>query len=108
MTEIKYGKLIVSIDDERLGCAIIGCEKDAISVEIPFKIDQVNVVAIGERAFKDCDKLKEVTFSDEFYKPDFDRLFLEFEIGAYAFQNCVSLVEIKFPDCVRTICNGAF
>ncbi len=55
------------------------------------------VVAIGERAFKDCSNLTQVNIGPKVET-----------IREYAFQNCTALSTINIPSTVKTIANNVF
>jgi len=55
------------------------------------------VVAIGERAFKDCNNLTQVNIGPKVET-----------IREYAFQNCTALSTINIPSTVKTIANNVF
>ena len=58
-----------------------------------------SVVEIQERAFKACDKLKEVVIEEESHLKT---------IGKEAFNNCCDLSKITFPEKLEKIGLGAF
>jgi len=102
---IRYENLtLTELDDGTL--AVTFCDKDAVRVTVPDKIDGKTVSAIGEEAFKDCKCLISVTLPERDLF-DFDSAGLT-EIGEYAFSGCVSLTEIEIPESVSGIGRGAF
>ncbi len=59
--------------------AFLGCDANSVSLSN-------QLVSIGKNAFKDCEKLKTITFFDG----------LEY-VGDSAFENCISLEQIQLP-----------
>ena len=53
---IRYENLTLTELDEGT-LAVTFCDKDAVRVTVPDKIDGKTVSAIGEEAFKDCKRL---------------------------------------------------
>jgi hypothetical protein len=105
--EKKYGPLTLSLNEEEGALTVTACDKAAETLTIPMRVDGLPVVGIGERAFADCSKLKEIVFPEAD-----DALFFEGktfrEIGGNAFMNCTSLREVDLPDNVDFIGWGAF
>ena len=71
--------------------------KDAESFKIAETYNGLPVTAIGEGAFKGCDRLKSVTIPDSVKS-----------IGSEAFSDCHFLGSITIPDGVTTIGEDAF
>ena len=67
------------------------------SIAIPEKIGQYEVSGIGKNAFRGCQTIKSVTFSDNIES-----------IGDYAFDCCTNLLSIEIPENVESIGKGAF
>ena len=65
-------------------------------VEVPREIDGKRVVGIGDMAFANTPKLREVTMSGGT------------KIGKYAFANCKNLEKITVNDKALTLSEGAF
>ena len=107
--EKKYNHLTISFVDDADICRVLSCDKDAVDVVIPRVVDNHLVIAIKDNAFKDCKKLKSVTFEDvdelpkALYMPSID-----YEIGSYAFSGCSSLKKIHLPKYVKRIGRSAF
>ncbi|MDD6097810.1 MAG: leucine-rich repeat protein [Oscillospiraceae bacterium] len=76
---------------------ISGCDKSAVSVQIPSDIDGVPVTEIAENAFQDCSLLESVTIPESITK-----------IGDRAFSGCSSLNSITIPDSVSSVGGGLF
>ena len=105
---VKYEKLTLTYSDEKSYLIVSECEKDAVDVVIPEDIDGVPVVAIGDRAFSDCETLISVVLPDN---PEAIRQFDDlygFEIGDEAFAGCVSLISVTLTHPVNSIGHGAF
>lgn len=103
--EIRYESLLLK--EQSGGYVITACDKDVTSVVIPPRVWERPIVAIGERAFKDCAALESIIFSEpdwEMYFPG-DELT---EIGEYAFAGCTALREVELPDSVSVVWRGAF
>ncbi|MDD6490484.1 MAG: leucine-rich repeat protein [Clostridia bacterium] len=90
------GNFIYSIMEDNTA-QIIGFKSDETSIEIPQKIGQYTVSAVGNSAFKGKTNLKNVTL------PDTLKL-----IDDYAFDCCTNLEKITIPDSVEKIGKGAF
>lgn len=56
-----------------------------------------SVTDIGKRAFRNCEQLKKVNFSDNLKK-----------IGAYAFSSCKLLTDVTIPGSVELVAENAF
>ena len=99
----------------------------AKKVTIPSQIDNLPVTSIGNRAFRDCKSLTEITIPDSVTSIGGDCNFGTFgafsgckslreikipysvtSIGFWAFYGCESLTEITIPDSVKSIGDGAF
>ena len=91
-----YGDLYYSIADNG-EIKIMGCNEDAVTVEIPSEIDGKTVTSIGDNAFSDCRGLTEITIPDSVTS-----------IRTGAFSNCSGLTEITIPDSVTSIRNSTF
>ena len=76
---------------------ITGCDKSAVSVEIPSDIDGIPVTEIAENAFQDCGLLESVTIPESITK-----------IGNRAFSGCSSLTSFTIPDSVASVGGGLF
>ncbi|MEG0519110.1 MAG: leucine-rich repeat domain-containing protein [Bacteroidales bacterium] len=63
-------------------------------------------VELGEGAFKDCKKLKEVNFEDA--NPGFITSSLGAKVGNYIFQGCEALVSVKLPSAMVILSEGLF
>lgn len=103
--EIRYENML--LEEHADGYIVTACDKDAVSVVIPWRIGNIAVTAIGDRAFEDCTMLKSVVFSE----PDWELYFPGeelSEIGEYAFSGCTALREIELPDSVAVVWRGAF
>ena len=103
MSEIQYGPLTLSGEDEY---TVTACQRDAVRVELPGTVDGIPVLRIGECAFADCDKLREVIFAEG--GDITDDPWIDFRIEANAFMNCSALKEIELPYYVQSIGHGAF
>ncbi len=108
MEDIKYEKLTLRPDKFESTCTIVGCEKDAQSVEIPLCVNGLLVVGIEEYAFKNCAMLESVIFPTEEAYYTSDSFTSLFEIGDYAFNYCTALKSIEIPCHVSSIGRGAF
>ncbi|MBR2617315.1 MAG: leucine-rich repeat domain-containing protein [Clostridia bacterium] len=73
--------------------------KTLSKIEIPETLNGVQITAIGDSAFYDCDSLTTVTFGENSQLTS---------IGEDAFRNCSSLTEIVIPDSVTSIGYRAF
>lgn len=65
--------------------------------KIPETNGEVQILEVGKGAFKECTRLREITFSDNLEK-----------IGEDAFSSCSMLSFIKIPDTLYEIGEGAF
>jgi len=101
MEKIKFEKL--TFDKDTL--TIIDCEKDAVEVFIPAKIENLPIMNIAENAFKNCVDLKKVIFDEIENEIEFSHFN---GIGDYAFSYCSSLTEISIPYYMKWIGRGAF
>lgn len=90
------GEFIYTISEDNTA-QIIGIKSDKTSVEIPEKVGQYTVSAIGNSAFKGKTNLKIVTL------PDTLKI-----IDDYAFDCCTNLETLKIPDSVEKIGKAAF
>ncbi len=75
------------------------------------KLESINIPAsasIGNRAFANCSKLKEITMPGVATQALSTQSSTEVSIGAFAFENCVSLASVDVPDTVTDIGIGAF
>lgn len=88
------------------GWVVVGCDPEVSSVNIPVTVCGEPIVAIGGGAFANCNNLREVIFpeTEEYVEADV----LGFEIGEYAFENCISLLKISLPDILSCVWRGAF
>lgn len=90
------GNFIYSVLEDNTA-QIIGLKSDETSIEIPQKIGQYTVSAIGNNAFKGRTNLKSVTLPDTLKV-----------IDDYAFDCCTNLEKITIPDSVEKIGKAAF
>ncbi|MGN0469883.1 MAG: leucine-rich repeat domain-containing protein, partial [Acutalibacteraceae bacterium] len=90
------GNFIYSVSEDNTA-QIIGIKSDETSIEIPEKIGQYTVSAIGNSAFKGKTNLKSVTLPDTLKV-----------IDDYAFDCCTNLENITIPDSVEKIGKAAF
>lgn len=107
MNTVKQGKLTFTLINGETAYAVTACEKDAVEIVLPEKVNGLVVRKVEEYAFEDCKSLKQVIFpepSEEAWTAD---EYLE-EIGEYAFSGCISLKEVALPYGVRTVGRGAF
>lgn len=65
--------------------------------KIPAENGDVQILEVGKKAFSECSRLREITFSDNLEK-----------IGEEAFKNCSLLSFIKIPETLYEIGEGAF
>lgn len=109
ITELKNGNLVIK---EYIGAKPF--------LNIPSRINNIEVVEIEEYAFHRCQSLKEINFPKELKKIG-DHAFqlcdslqsvnfqsLELTIGTAAFAECHSLKELTLPEGTDTICDYAF
>lgn len=91
-TYVEYQK------DEQLGGLVItGTKKKIKDLVIPEHINGVQVVGIGNNAFKDNEILETITLPTNLT-----------QIGDKAFYNCTSLEQINVPDLVQSIGESCF
>lgn len=106
METLEYENLILELSEDGTQYKVVGCQEDAERVVIPFKVNGIPVMGIGDEAFLNKTKLKEVEFpSDEEFA---GRIFDDFPIGTYAFRGCSSLKTIYIPGGITEIGWGAF
>ncbi len=86
-------------DDDLNGYVVVSAYGNAKEYSIPSEYKDKDVVAIGERAFRDHTKLKNIIFSDD------SNIVL---IKRIAFENCKELEEITIPKKVEEIALNAF
>ena len=104
---MKFEKLTLELNDSKDGYIVTACEKDAVEVQIPQKVDGLPVRSIGENAFKDCNELRSVIFPENGIEAFIeDEMFKE--IGEYAFSGCIALQSIEIPNGTWCIGYGAF
>lgn len=99
---------------------ITKCGTSAADIELPEKIEGVNVYNIGEGAFADCTYLESIAFPSTLksIKADaFSGCIRLFEvvipegvtsIGTNAFNGCVSLTDVSIPEGVKKIADELF
>ena len=109
MDKIKYGPLTLELDEDAAepGYRVTACDKNAVEVEIPRRVGEYNVTAIGESAFEDCAELLSVVLPEPNPETRWEEACLS-KIGEYAFSGCTSLVTVNIPDTVGNISRGAF
>ena len=76
---------------------ITGCNKNAVSADIPAEIDGLPVTRIGVGAFDGCTSLTSVTIPNSIERIDDN-----------AFKDCSALTEVTIPNSVEYIGNNAF
>ncbi|MBE5905202.1 MAG: leucine-rich repeat domain-containing protein [Lachnospiraceae bacterium] len=81
LKKVKLNKGLRSIEEWAF------CESDIETIGIPETVER-----IGDCAFKDCEKLKNVTITGEMQV-----------IGSHAFQGCLQLEKIGLPDKILTV-----
>ncbi len=91
----EYEDLLCYIVDNEI--TIIKYIGTASTVDIPTKINGIDVTSIGERAFADCDNLLSITIPNSVTN-----------IEKYAFVNCTKLTTITMSDCLRSMGEYAF
>ena len=106
MAEIKYEKL--TLEESYGEYTVVGCDKDAESVVIPYGINGLPVVAIGAFAFENCSLLRSVEFEDIPEEKIIEGFLGVKEIGDSAFSDCVALEKINLPYSVGFIGRSAF
>lgn len=77
--------------------SVTSCVPTATNISIMPKIDDYDVVSIGDQAFAGCESLQSVTIPSSVT-----------EIGEGAFQSCLSLQKITLPNSITEIPDGAF
>ena len=85
-------------NDEKI-CTIIGYHGKGGAIEIPAKIKDYTVKAIGDEVFKDNSTITKATFAQDSQCE---------EIGSYAFSGASKLSEIVFPATLKSIGRNAF
>lgn len=92
----KYGDyLYYTVSNDEV--TITDCDETAETIEIPATIDGKSVTSIGEKAFRDCSSLTDISIPDSVTS-----------VGDYAFRLCSRLTSITIPDNVTTIGDYAF
>ncbi len=76
---------------------IIGCDGDAVKLNIPAEIEGLPVTVIGENAFDECYSLASVNIPDSVTS-----------IENWAFSGCYVLTSVNIPDSVTSIGDWAF
>ncbi|MBQ3000126.1 MAG: leucine-rich repeat domain-containing protein [Oscillospiraceae bacterium] len=77
---------------------VTGCQTSASGhIAVPERLGGYPVTTIGAGAFKDCNKLEVITFSEGITT-----------IEANAFQNCVKLTKLNIPNSIASIASSAF
>ncbi len=79
------------------GSTIIGYNGTSDTVIIPLKINGINIIAIGNNAFKSKNFLNEIIISNNIRR-----------IGSNAFNNCYNISNFIIPNSVTYIETGAF
>ncbi len=79
------------------GSSVTSCSSTATEVNIPTKYKGNDINSIGQNAFKNCTKLKDITIPDSVTG-----------IGSSAFYGCSGLTEITIPDSVTSLGSYAF
>ena len=80
------------------GITVTGYEGELpADMVLPGEINGKTVIAIGDKAFRDCDSLTSVTIPNSVTS-----------IGGHAFSSCYSLTSVTIPDSVTRIGDGAF
>lgn len=105
MNPIYYENLTLEKQGETL--TVVACDKEASEVEIPASLWDIPIVAIGDRAFEDCQRLTRVVLPEADCEAGIGYDAFD-TIGEYAFSGCISLSEIVIPDSVSVVWRGAF
>ena len=79
------------------GYAVIGSDDSIREAEIPASIHGIAVTAVGDKAFKNCDHLKNVTLPEKIES-----------IGRSAFSNCRNLEKVTGAENVKKVGEKAF
>ena len=105
MEEFKLGPLTFTPIKDDTELSITKCDAYAVSVVIPLDVDGTPVSEIGESAFENCKRLREITFPNDL---DLQMSDSGLNIEDYAFSGCTSLTSITIPYGVRKLGRGAF
>ena len=76
---------------------IISCTDQTVSVDIPDEIDGYRVTAVAEKAFAECENLREVSLPDSVT-----------DMGESAFYGCTALEKVKFTGGVNEVPQNTF
>ena len=95
-TGTQYGDLYYEINYDNT-ITITDCNENAVSVDIPAKINGKSVTSIDRGAFLNCKSLTSITIPNSVTS-----------IGSIAFEDCRSLTSITIPNSVTNIGNKAF
>ena len=104
---IKFEKLSLEVNEENTGFIITSCDKDAINVTIPKEVNDMPIVKIGDKAFKDCVLLETIDFPSYTERDYYEDNVLK-EIGNRAFDNCKKLKEVELPLYLYMVWDEAF
>ena len=119
--DLTYDNLTYRIEgDETKTVTITGCDKNAISIDIPAEIDGLPVTKIGTYAFQSHENLVKAIFPSSILTMG-ERVFngdkslrtvtlpanLK-EMGTGTFSGCTSLKEISIPEGVASLKNATF
>ena len=92
-----YGLCVWGYSKTEDGVKIIGWESGDVIIEIPEKINNYPVTAIGNSVFKDCSEVVSISIPESIKS-----------IGDYAFSDCNSLTIINIPSNITNIGKDAF
>ena len=118
-TGTQYGDLYYEINSDNT-ITITDCNENAVSVDIPAKINGKSVTSIYRFAFMDCLGLTNITIPNSVTRigdhafdgctalTNITILANITMIDYYTFSGCSSLTSINIPDSVTTIETGAF